>query len=317
MDWRRRAGALLILLAGACGGAGNTPPQIGTIRQPLTTRRIVIYGDSRPAVTGESFFLGRTDPVKERRLVIEQIARERPDLVIHSGDLVTRGSSEGAWTLWDEAHRPILDAKIPFFPALGNHEYTGENKEALGYFNQRFPALGGCRWYSVQSGPLFFVILDSNFDDLGHRAVKRQDEWYRKTLRDAEGDREVRAVIVVCHHPPYSNSAIHGASEEVQRRFAEPAASCSKFRFFVAGHVHNYERFLIEGRPFVVSGGGGAPRTPVLTSKFRTDPIYQGPEFRPFHYLLVTVGEAKATVEVMMLQPNDSWRSGDRFEFTW
>ncbi|HEY3226676.1 MAG TPA: metallophosphoesterase, partial [Planctomycetota bacterium] len=202
MNWRR-AGFLLILLAGACGGAGaNTPPQIGTIRQPLATRRLIIYGDSRPAMTGESFFLGRTNPVKERRLVIEQIARERPDLIIHSGDLVPRGSSEGYWKEWDEAHRPLFDQKIPFFPALGNHEYKGTNTEALRHFNQRFPALGGCRWYSLRSGPLFFVILDSNFDDLGHRAVNRQDDWYRKTLQDAEADREVRAVIVVCHHPP-------------------------------------------------------------------------------------------------------------------
>jgi len=312
----RRAALILAVLAASCGGAGTASgPQIGTIRQAPATRRIVIYGDSRPAVTGESFFLGREDPVKERRLVIERIAREKPDLIVHSGDLVARGSSEGAWKLWDETHRPILDAKIPFFPALGNHEYTGENKEALGYFNQRFPALGGCKWYSVQSGPLLIVILDSNFDDLGHRAVKQEDAWYRKTLQEAEADRDVKGVIVVCHHPPYTNSSIHGESEEVRRRFADPAASFPKFRLFVAGHVHNYERFLIEGRPFVVSGGGGAPRTPVLTSKFRTEPIFQGPEFRPFHYLLVTVGEAKATVEVMMLQPDESWRSGDRFEF--
>jgi len=312
----RMAALFLALFAASCGGSGAPPaPQIATIHQAPATRRIVIYGDSRPAVTGESLFLGREDPVKERRLVIERIAKERPDLIIHSGDLVARGSSEGQWKAWDESHRAIFDAKIPFYPALGNHEYTGDNKEALGYFNQRFPALGGCKWYAIQSGPLYFVILDSNFDDLGNRAVKQQDAWFRKTLQEAEANREIRAVVVVCHHPPYTNSTIHGESEEVKRRFADPAASFSKFRLFVAGHVHNYERFLIEGRPFVVSGGGGAPRTPVLTSKFRTDPVYLGPEFRPFHYMLVTVGEGKATVEAMMLQPDESWRCGDRFEF--
>jgi len=125
---------------------------------------------------------------------------------------------------------------------------------------------------------------------------------------------EVRAVVVVCHHPPYTNSGTHGPSEEVRRRFAGPAKECAKFRFFVAGHIHNYERFLIDGVPFVVSGGGGAPQTAVRTENYRTDPVYVGPSLRPFHYLMVAVGEKKATVDVMMLQSDETWKSGDRFE---
>jgi 3',5'-cyclic AMP phosphodiesterase CpdA len=308
---------LLSLLVAACTGRPGPapPPETGPIRQVLSTRRIVVYGDSRPAVTGESFFLGRRDPVKERALIIEQIAREKPDLIIHSGDLVARGSSEGQWKQWDEAHRAILAQKIPFYPALGNHEYTGDNEEALGYICARFPFLHPKRsWYSIKSGPLLFLILDTNFSDLADDLIESQQAFFVKALRDADQDPEVRALIIVAHHPPYTNSTVHGPSEETRRRFADPAAKCAKFRLFVAGHVHNYERFLIGGVPFVVSGGGGAPQTAVRTSNYRTDPVYRGPEERPFHYLLLAVGEKKATVDVMMLQPDETWKSGDRFD---
>ena len=307
---------IIAILAASCGrSTPSAPTPVDSIRQSLTTRRIVIYGDSRPAVSGESLFMGRRDPVKERALIIEQIAREKPDLIIHSGDLVARGSSEGKWEEWEKTHRPILDARIPFYPALGNHEYVGDNEEALGYFHKRFPALGGCRWYTIKSGPMLFVMLDSNFDAFDGKEADREEAWYRKILKEADVDAEVRAVIVVCHHPPYTNSKTHGPSEEVRRRFAGPAKECAKFRFFVAGHVHNYERFLIDGVPFVVSGGGGAPQTAVRTQNYRTDPVYVGPSLRPFHYLVVAVGEKKATVDVMMLQSDESWKGGDRFEF--
>jgi 3',5'-cyclic AMP phosphodiesterase CpdA len=261
--------------------------------------------------------MGRTDPVQERGQIIARIAAEKPDLVVHSGDLVGRGSREGQWEVWDKTHKAILDAKIPFYPALGNHEYAGDTRKALGYFRNRFPALGGCRWYSVKAGPLLFVMLDTNFDELAPAFVEAQDGWYRKTLDEAAKDTEVKAVIVVSHHPPYSNSNVHEPSAETRRRFADPAASCPKFKMYIAGHVHNYERFLIKDVPFIVSGGGGAPSTAVRTSNFRTKPEFEGPEVRPFHYLLLAVGTDRATVDTMMLQPDGSWKSGDRFEITW
>ena len=261
--------------------------------------------------------MGRTDPARERGLIIDRIAAEKPDLIVHSGDLVGRGSSASHWDLWDRTHKPILDAKIPFYPALGNHEYDGDTKEALGYFRQRFPFVGECRWYAVRAGPLLFALLDTNFDELPPKFVAAQEAWFQETLRAANEDPEVKALILVSHHPPYTNSNVHEPSEETRRRFADPAAACSKFKLFVAGHVHNYERFSIKGVPFIVSGGGGAPQTAVRTADFRTGSEYKGPELRPFHYLLLTVGPTGATVDTMMLQPDDSWKSGDRIELKW
>lgn len=304
---------------GACGGDGisDVPDPIDPIKVPLPTKRIVIYGDSRPAIQGERFFMARNDPVMERPLVIQRLVAEKPDLIIHSGDLVARGSSIDHWNLWDESHKPILNAGIPFHAALGNHEYAGDFEKGLRLYFRRFPSHGNCRWYAVRAGPLVFLMLDSNYDCLTESFIRSQDEWFQKTMKQAAADSEVKAVIVVTHHPPYTNSMVHGPSEETRRRFADPAAAYPKFKLFVAGHVHNYERFQIVGIPFVVSGGGGAPLTGVRTSDFRTKPAYKGPEFRPHHYLLLVVAEDRAIVDTMMLQDDGTWKSGDRFEIPW
>ena len=309
---------LALVLALGCGkGSPTEPTQIKPILVPLPTKRIVIYGDSRPANPGEEFFMGRPDPVQERALIIKRIASEKPDLIVHSGDLVGRGSSEGQWKTWDQTHEPILAARIPFHVALGNHEYVGDTREALGYFNQRFPTQGGCKWFAVRAGPVLFALVDTNFDSLSSDEVARQDAWFKKTLEDVTADAEIKALAVVSHHPPYTNSKVHGPSEETRRRFASTAATCSKFKLYVAGHVHNYERFHIGGVHYVVSGGGGAPATGVRTADFRTTPEFHGPEYRPFHYLMMTLETDRATVDTIMLQDDASWKSGDRFEIRW
>jgi 3',5'-cyclic AMP phosphodiesterase CpdA len=308
---------LACLLLACRRPAPDVPAAIDPIRVELPTARIIIYGDSRPAVTGEQFFMGRTDPEAERALVIERIAFERPDLIIHSGDLVTRGGNEEHWKNFDLTHKAIFDAKIPFHATLGNHEYLGEESDRLRHLHARFPERKGCRWYAVRAGPILFAMLDTNFDELPKSFVESQDAWFGKLLRDAASDEGVKALIVVAHHPPYTNSKTHGPSEETRRRFSDTAATCPKFRMFVAGHVHNYERFDIKGVPYVVSGGGGAPQTGVRTSEFRTEPAFKGPEYRPFHYLLMTVGDAGASVATVMLQDDATWKTGDRFELSW
>lgn len=308
--------AAVLLLLAACKGS-SVPAQIDPIRVPLPTGRIVVYGDSRPAVTGESFFMGRSDPAAERALIIKRIVAEKPDLIVHSGDLLQRGSSDDHWEAFDDTHKAIFDAKLPFHTTLGNHEYEGDTREALGYYHQRFPDKKRCRWYAIRAGPLLFAMLDSNFDALPPEFVPAQDAWYLKTLEEAERDPDVKAVIAVSHHPPYTNSAVHGPSEETRRRFVDSASKFRKFKMYVAGHVHNYERFLIGGVTFLVSGGGGAPSTPVNIKNVRTPPAYDGPEFRPFHYLLFTITNERAGGETWMLQDDGTWKVGDRFEIAW
>ncbi|NIM16548.1 MAG: hypothetical protein GTO45_31430 [Candidatus Aminicenantes bacterium] len=54
---------------------------------------------------------------------MRRIASQKPACVINLGDLVFCGTSQKQWKLFDKAHEPILQNKIPYFPVPGNHEY--------------------------------------------------------------------------------------------------------------------------------------------------------------------------------------------------
>jgi predicted phosphodiesterase len=47
---------------------------------------------------------------------------------------------------------------------------------------------------------------------------------------------------------------------KVKTFYADPFIEYSKASFFFSGHSHSYERFQIDGKFFIVSGGGGGPR---------------------------------------------------------
>ena len=313
---------------GACRGtrlsSGGAPAPAATDETPRpftaplpvlrTPARVVIYGDSRPKIALEVW---REDATEPRRAVIAKIAAEHPDLVVHSGDLVRTGSSAPEWAFFDREMAPLRDARIPFYPALGNHEYVGERGAATANFTARFPRLAGRRWYDLLVGPLAIVVVDTNLDDLPSAAVEEECAWYLARLAAFDADPAVRGVFVVGHHPPQTNATVHGPSAAVRARFLEPLKRSAKGKAIFSGHVHAYERFLEDGVHLVVSGGGGAPRMQVREG-LRAPDLFQGPPVRPFHVCLVTVEEHRAVVDVLMLDDvTGAWSKGDGFVVPW
>jgi 3',5'-cyclic AMP phosphodiesterase CpdA len=274
---------------------------------------IVLLGDSRPHAFLE---LWRNGPRTIREEIIERIARERPALILHSGDLVTSGASSSAWARFDHEMAPLRQAKIPFFPALGNHEYAGKDETALQNFFARFPLLDGRRWYELRMGPVLVLVLDTNWSALSPGLRSEQDAWYWDQLWASDLDPSIRAVFVLGHHPPFTNAVTHQPDVQSQAHLVEPARGFRKVRLFISGHAHTYERFFLEDKLFVVSGGGGAPLAPlgVKTRSPRQKDEFSGGVNRPFNYLLVTVEESRAKIGVMMLREKDrTWYQGDSF----
>ena len=77
-----------------------------------------------------------------------------------------------------------------------------------------------------------------------------------KELKRFEADEGIDHVIVSCHEPPFTNSRVVGSNNKAKAYFADPFVQFQKTRFFFSGHSHTYERFQIDGKFFVVSGGG-------------------------------------------------------------
>jgi hypothetical protein len=111
-------------------------------------------------------------------------------------------------------------------------------------------------------------------------------------LESLDADSTIQFIITGCHHSPYTNSRIVRPSKEVEQQFVPSFLSSRKSVLFLSGHSHNFEHYKIEGKDFLVIGGGGGLRQPLRQGIGTLADI--APDYKPlFHYTTVTpVSEA-------------------------
>jgi 3',5'-cyclic AMP phosphodiesterase CpdA len=283
----------------------------------LKTGRFAAVGDLQRTSRAEVW---RESNDRERERVLRSVAEEAPDFVALLGDLVFRGSSAGEWSRFDALALPIRAAHIPVLPVLGNHEYWVARGPALSNFFARFPHLEGRRWHAVSYGPLRIIALDSNLRFLTSSIWEEQRSWFEEQLDGAESDPAVCGVLVLVHHPPYTNSTVTRDEIHVQRTFVPAFERSSKTIAMLSGHVHSYERFLRNGKAYVVTGGGGGPRARLAEAQRRrhADDLFAGPSVRDFHYLVGEVSDSGLGVEMKgMPKGGDRFAVLDRFDLPW
>jgi hypothetical protein len=134
-----------------------------------------------------------------------------------------------------------------FFPCLGNHDWDCRNcssspKPYLDYF----VLPGNERFYEFVKGHVHFFVLDSDpREPEGISVQSRQARWLQAVMARSTSVFK----IVYFHHPPYASLA----QEKVMRW---------PFRLWGAhavlnGHSHLYERYEVDGIPYIVNGLGG------------------------------------------------------------
>jgi 3',5'-cyclic AMP phosphodiesterase CpdA len=259
-----------------------------------------VIGDTQRTSILELLFLFREVNDKERELLLDSLFRVKFDLLVHLGDMVFNGASADDWDYFDRLFEPVMDKRIPIIPAMGNHEYWGNNQQALKSIVSRFPYLKQSRWYTYTYGHVGLIIVDSNKPEYSDSDWRNQLSWFKEVLQTMEEDSSIRAVLVFSHHPPFTNSSVTGDELHVQESFLTDFYLSTKAIAFISGHVHGYERILINGKTFIVSGGGGAPRVHVLEGrKARHEDQFTGPSLRPFNYLLVYPESEELLIEVV------------------
>jgi len=319
----RLAGSLTHALSGAlllaCLAHAEEPPASGpgSLDVPdsalATPLRFIAYGDMRftdPAETDAS-------SPGARRALVEQIAAERPQALLLSGDLVWHGGELNDYRVLNEETASWRSAGLRIFPALGNHEFSRcASAQCLDNWWQAFPALRGRRWYGAALGSRIRILaLDSNASLFEGSEQRR---WLEQQL--ASVGREVRFVILVMHHPPLADDGawVLRANEKSLTELLSRAAAHSTARLIVcAGHVHNYERFERDGVVYLVSGGGGAKPLPVL--KREPGDRYADPDFPNYHYLRFELHGERLSAEMVRLADYEArtphvWAVKDRFE---
>jgi hypothetical protein len=250
---------------------------------PLT---FIAYGDQRftdPSNTQ------KTDP-RIRQWLVKQIAAEHPSAVIMNGDVPLAGDVANDYTVFQNETKVWRDSRMRVFPALGNHEFHGDPQKDLENWWTAFPELQNRRWYSAQLGSrVYLLFLDS---DTSLLPGSDQARWIEQQLEGLPST--IDFVILSLHHPPVADIQQHievdhnpRPNEIALRDYLSKAAPASHASFLVsAGHIHNYERSVVDGVTYLVSGGGGAP--PYFVERTPED-LYKSILFPNYHYVKLTV----------------------------
>lgn len=141
---------------------------------------------------------------------------------------------------FEQPYKPMLDANIAFYAALGNHD--DPNQRYYKHFG-----MGGKRFYTYQKKDVRFFALDSNYMD------KDQQRWLEEELSRSTS----KWKIAYFHHPLYSSGAAHGSEVDL-RAIVEPLFIKYNLHVVFAGHEHFYERIKPQKGIHYFTAGGSA-----------------------------------------------------------
>jgi hypothetical protein len=220
-------------------GTGSPPPE-----PQRASLRFAVIGDS-----------GRWS--KQQQQLADQVIAQRErfpfEFVVMLGDNnYGDGSPESYKVRFEQPFKPLLDAGVKFYAALGNHDVGPQWDYPL--FN-----MNGHRYYTfeektgvpvIADTAVRFWVLDSN------RLDAEQLAWLDRELSGSKADWK----IALSHHPIYSSGRYSWAAL-ARRRSLEPVLVRNGVNVVLSGHEHLYERLVPQnGIMYFTSGGAGSVR---------------------------------------------------------
>lgn len=268
------------------------PREFRTLPVAPETYRIITVGDVR------------SQPAEWRR-VSRRIVDDESDalFMIGTGDYPSDGRKYPLWIL--QFFRPARDllARIPLWPAIGNHEATrpaGSTMEENSKYFSLFELPGNEHWYRVEYHMLTLLIVDSN----SHcDPSSEQYQWLLSQLRSERA----RYTLVAFHHAPFTSGPhgkvkLDGTPQEwpidESQRFLVPLFEMYGVDLVLNGHDHLYERSEKDGLTYIVTGGGGAPLYKVNSTANR----YQQVAESKHHYVTLDIDADKIVVGAVDVQ---------------
>jgi hypothetical protein len=206
------------------------------------------YGDHSEGAVRVAALVDRLDP--DFIVTTGDNSYDVPDYDLNVGSLYSDyvGSYQGGNGIGAQTNR--------FFPALGDHEYSdGGIEPYLEFFNlpgdriETSGTSGNERYYDFVMGPAHFFILNVQPQEPdGMSPSSRQGRWLQDQLAASTSPWR----LVVSPVPPFSSGNNHGSDPSVQWPYDEWGADA-----VFSGDDHVYERIVLDGLPYFVSGLGG------------------------------------------------------------
>jgi predicted phosphodiesterase len=244
-------------------GATISPAStFATTPAPDRSFRFVAYGDTR------------SQPV-EHSAVVQAIINSAPEIVVHTGDLVTDGTSYSLWQteFFDPAYGLMINT--PLLPVLGNHENNAS------WFYNLFSLPNNEQWYAFTYGNVRFIGLNTC---TAYTTGSSQYNWLVSEQQSTEYSNATWHVVYF-HHPPYTATSSHGDDANV-KQYLVPLFEQNGVDIVFNGHSHAYERYFNNGIYYIVTGGGGAPLASLVPDT--QEPIRQAGE-SVYHHCTIDV----------------------------
>jgi predicted MPP superfamily phosphohydrolase len=252
---RKRLFAAVFVLAAAAALAASTGSSPAS-----TSRSAAAAGPLRFAVIGD-FGTGDTPEYEVAAQAATARAKMGLDLVLLVGDNLY--GSQDFVAKFERPFKSLLDARVPFYAALGNHD--SQVQLAYPAFNMR-----GQRYYTFSKSGVGFFVLDTNLLD------PKQLDWLKRALAASNDE----WLVMSFHHPLYSNAGRHGSNVDL-RIVLEPILAAAGVDVAFSGHDHVYERIKPQkGITYFVAGSGGklakndVQRSATTAAAFDTDQVF-------------------------------------------
>ncbi len=247
-------------------------------------QNIAFASDTQQPMWVEKIRLKSNHNQKATEMIFKDLLTVHPSGFFILGDLVSLGYKNNKWTAIDACIKRCTQDSIPVYATLGNHELMFNTKKGTANFRSRFPMYNPVGYTEIIDS-VAVVLVNSNFSKMTTAEILAQDNWYNATVKKFDKDDAIKFIIVGCHHSPYTNSKIVKPSMEVRQNFVPAFINSKKGMLFLSGHSHNFERFNMQGKYFLVIGGGGGLHQPLHTSEITHD---LSADYKPmFHYLVV------------------------------
>ena len=179
---------------------------------------------------------------------------------------------------FEKPYKALLDAKVPFYAALGNHD--DPTQRYYKPFN-----MNGERYYTFTKGSARFFALDSNYMD------QAQLKWLETELSKANE----RWKIAYFHHPLYSSGERHGSEVDLRTQ-VEPLFIKHGVDVVFAGHEHFYERIKPQNGIYYFIEGGSAK---LRKGDIRTGPLTAAGFDTDFSFMLAELGKDAMQFQVL------------------
>ncbi len=220
-----------------------------------------------------------------QKLIAAALER-RPDLIVNTGDQIDKPGNIEHWKRFRDLSKAVT---VPYFLTIGNHDIHPEVAGSEQTYKDQVDLPGNELYYSFVAGNSLFVVLDSYLKGEDKKITGEQFKW----LEAAMGNAMQKHRFVFVHHPLFPEKSLgkhHGNSLDRYKDERDRLHGLfvkHKVTTVFTGHEHLYLRKNVDGVPYVITGGGGAP-------------LYAKDENGGFHhYVLVTVDGDKVSGEVV------------------